>query len=459
MRYPHLRFSASIVFGAALVTFVNCMPKDDGSSSNSTSTSTSTTTSTSGGGNGGNGTGGSGTGGGTGGGSSSSGGGGPGMPGWTVMPLIDDKTDPNNVVFRTGNDLVSGIHFASLDDGYITTQGSGQTFGNGGAIFKAKHTSVESVAFGGNRDGLCLIGTIDFQGLDKSPDGYIALGYACDVIASHDGGKTFGIEPAGSGDNFGIEPVLAMRSLAKGALLVGETGYISQSDIAPGPNANWTGVWAPQASPSVPNPVPADQCQAGPTSPGVPTVRSAVHVSADGKFIAYTVSPSFDPQVCISNDGGKSFFPTFLPNVPMDAQDFNPSGIVFANATAGIVYWANNIYPDATYIYRTTDAGKSWAPVAIPAAIAHKGIELHAAAFSPSGKRGWIVGYNHDSSRAIILRTDDSGATWDANGGDLGAKVDMAGGSKLYSVFALDDNHVWVGGEQGMLLANDAGGI
>ena len=391
-------------------------------------------------------------------GATGTGAGGPGMPGWTIVPLIDDKTDPDNVVYRAGNDLVSGIYFASADDGWITTQGSEETFGKGGAIFKAKQTEVTDVLFGGNRDGLCLLGTIDFYGIDKSPDGLVALAYACDVIASHDGGKTFGIEPALAGDAFGIERVLTMRSRASDTLMVADSGYLSVTKGKPGPTAVWNDIWAPEANPPIPDPVPADQCQGRPMSPGVPTQRTGVYVSPDGNFVAYVSTPNYDPQICVSTDGGKSFFPKVLPGVADDALPFTPSGVVFGTATTGITFWANNIYPGLGYIYRTDDAGKTWKSVALPEDVAKKSIELNSAFFAPDGTHGWIVGYDYDAGLALLLDTSDGGATWKTSTSDLASKVSKAGGGKLRTGFALDANHIWVGGEYGILASNEAGG-
>jgi hypothetical protein len=441
-----------------LLALAACVPKGEthpgsgGAGGGGASTGTSTDTSS------GTGMGGGATG--TGGGSAttSTGAGGdmPGAPGWTAVPLLDDATDPNKMVYRAGNDLVTGIHFASLDDGWVTTQGSEQTFGNGGAVFKAKQKQVSKVLFGGNRNGLCLLGTIDFHGIEKTTDGFVALAYACDVIASHDGGATFGIESAEAGEQLGIEDVLVMRRRANDTLIVADTGYVSITPGAPGPASVWTDTWAPEANPPVPNPVPADQCQSGPSSP-TPSQHTAAYVSPDGSLIAYGASPSFDAQICVSTDGGKTFFPKVLP-VAEDAKDFIPTGVTFASAKVGIAWWATSIYPGLQYIYRTVDAGQTWTAVDLPSDVATKSIELASAFFAPDGTHGWMVGYNHDSSSALLLRTKDGGATWQSVASDLAKKVSATGGGKLFTGFALDASHIWVGGNHGVLMANDAGG-
>lgn len=207
----------------------------------------------------------------------------------------------------------------------------------------------------------------------------------------------------------------------------------------------------------MPDPVPADECQVGPRG-GVPVQRTRVYVSPDGNFIAYVASPDFDPQVCVSSDGGKTFYPKLLPGVAADAQGSTPSGVTFANATTGIAFWASSIYPGLGYVYCTTDAGQTWAKVDLPSDVAQTSIELASAFFAPDGAHGWIVGYDYDSSTALLLRSDDGGATWKRSSGDLASKVAQAGGGKLFTGFALDADHIWVGGEYGVLAASDSGG-
>jgi hypothetical protein len=372
------------------------------------------------------------------------------------MPLIIDDTDPQGPIRRTGNDQITGIHYASPSEGWITTSGSDQTFGKGGAVFKAGAKSVSTLLFSGNRNGLCLLGSIDFQGIDRTGDGYAALAYACDIIASHDGGKTFGIEKAQAGSApHGIERVLALRHFPGGTMLVGDTGYFDVTAGVPGPTtSDWTTVWAPEAVPPTPDPVPQAQCQTRFITVA-PLRRTAVYVSPDAALIAYvTHNEDSEAEICVSKDGGRSFFPRALPDVPADANQFAPSGVVFASDSVGIAFFANNVYPDATYIYRTTDGGDTWSKAALPAALVSREVELNSAFFAPDGIHGWIVGYDHDASTSLILRTNDGGGTWSIPKGDLAAKSKY----KLRTGFALDAHRIWVGGDRGVLLASEAGG-
>ena len=60
-----------------------------------------------------------------------------------------------------------------------------------------------------------------------------------------------------------------------------------------------------------------------------------------------------------------------------------------------------------------------------------------------------------------MLITTDSGATWTQSPTEaaLGAQMNTdTFGSKLYTCFALDATHLWVGGERGALYASVTGG-
>lgn len=388
----------------------------------------------------------------------SGGGGAPADSGWQIVPIIDDESDPENIVYHSGNTLVTGIHFASLDDGYLVSAGDNGTFTDGGAVFRAARSEVTEVLFSGDETGTCLLGTVDFQGIVATDSGYMAMAHACDIISSKDDGESFGVERIAVGEAFGIEDVIGYRQIEGGATIVRDTGVVSVTENTPGPNAIWDDVWAPRANPPIPDPVPAEQCQDGPNSNNVPSNAQAVYVAPDAQFIAYTASPEDDPQVCISTDGGVTFFPSRLSGVAEDVLVFAPTGVLFTSATDGIVWHASDLYPGAAYIYRTTDAGETWTKVELPSSVADKSIELRQAFFAPDGQHGWIVGYNYDNSIALMIRTTDGGATWDATSGDLAAKVSEAGGGKLSTGFALDENNIWVGGEYGVFLYNANGG-
>ncbi len=364
--------------------------------------------------------------------STGSGGGGTSSNGWTAIPLVNDGATQ-----RVGNDLVSGIMMTAADKGYVVTQGDGDSFEDGGAVFAVTGSAV-SLAFSGKHGGPSLAGTIDFTGLEQTPTGVVAMAYSADVVRA-DSADHFVVEK--NGNLGGIEPVIGYRETASGVTLVRETGVVSTSPQASGPGASFTDVWAPDASQPIPAALPANECQGGPLGAGAPVLRSSTYIG--NGLIAYTAAPSFDPQICISKDGGRSFFPSLLV-VPDDASQNAPSGVMFSSAMNGITYWGSTTA--RPYIQHTTDGGKTWTSVALPTAVASHGLELEGAFFAPDGQHGWTVGFDHDAHHALGLSTTDGGATW--------ALVSGLGDAKLYSGFALDATHVWIGGDHGTLLTH-----
>lgn len=389
---------------------------------------------------------------------SSSGSGGAGDPGWTIVPLVDDESDPDVPIWHAGNSLVTGIHFSSIDEGLITLSGDEQTSLYGGAVYRATQNAVTDLLVRGEDGGGCISGSVNFGGIEETTDGFVAVAHACDLFESKDGGASFENVAVGVGDPFGIERVLVYRQSEGKHTILRDTGVVSVTDDTPGPNAIWDDIWAPAAIPTIPNPVPQDQCHTGPISNNVPQRLQVAYASPDASLIAYASmeGDEGDPAVCISRDGGESFFPKMLP---VTSLGYAASGVTFTSATDGIAWWASRLSPDETYIVRTTDAGETWTAATLPESLDDLGIELNGAFFAPDGEHGWIVGFDYDHSIALMLRTTDGGATWDDASGDLAAKVGEAGGSKLFTGFALDADHVWVGGEYGVFLSNSAGGL
>jgi photosystem II stability/assembly factor-like uncharacterized protein len=236
-----------------------------------------------------------------------------------------------------------------------------------------------------------------------------------------------------------------------GTTFVRDTGVVTVSNDAPGPSASFQDVWAPAATQPIPDPVPADECQIGPRGSGLPRTHDSVYVSADRQLIAYTANEDTQaPEICISNDGGRSFFPHRLA-VPEAAAEYTPTGVVFTGPMIGIAWFAQ---PTAgTYVKRTSDGGKTWGDVALPSAVASSDLELPTGFFAPDGQHGWLAGFDHGASRAVVLATSDGGASWTTVAGVADA-VDAFHGGKLYSGFALDATHIWLGGEGGVVMHN-----
>jgi hypothetical protein len=365
---------------------------------------------------------------------------------WVVMPLLDEAE-----IWHEGSDLVTGIHFQDLDHGVIVTRPSGSNR-EGGAIFGATADEVTDIRLPVT-DGLCSTGTFQYGGIVPTEDGYVAMAHACDLVSSEDGGESFQIAPVGVGDPFGIEAVLAFATSGSRTVIVRDTGVVSATEDPPGPSAVWDDLWAPGAIPPIPNPVPAGQCMSGPVSWNVPVVAQAAYVSPDTQLVAYTSAYDYLPQICISRDGGHSFYPHLLQGVPEEVTVLAPTGVQFHTPDHGITWLADRLNPQATYIYYTEDAGESWSPAELPEDILDVGIELRQAFFVPDSATGYLVGYDFDHGLPLLLKTTDHGQSFSVVRDDLAQKALDAGGGRLWTGFALDEDHIWVGGEAGLLMA------
>lgn len=352
--------------------------------------------------------------------------------GWGKIELPD-----NGNIHRQGLDLVSGILMMSASKGYVVSQAGHNSDDVGGAVFTLNGTTLKNV-YDGSTESPGILGSVDFYGVEQTPNGVVAMAYA-DGIIRGDANDKFTAQLDGGGE-FGIEPVLGYRETSAGTTIVRQSGVVSVSPQSASSTATWTDIWAPEAT----NPIPANvkstsMCQGAPKGSGAPETRSSIYIG--NGMIAYTSTPgSDDPQVCISTDGGHTFNPSFL-TVADDVQDFTPSGVTFTSAQNGIVYFGSQ--STSAYIQRTTDGGKTWKNVALPPAISSHNVNLTQAAFAPDGNNGFLVGYDYDKYAALVLETNDGGATW--------STLDGFGESKLYSAFVLDGTHAWIGGDDGTL--------
>ncbi|HEY0190742.1 MAG TPA: hypothetical protein VGC42_06430, partial [Kofleriaceae bacterium] len=155
--------------------------------------------------------------------------------------------------------------------------------------------------------------------------------------------------------------------------------------------------------------------------------------------------------ICLSTDGGATFVPRVL-DVDDRAADFVPSGVMFPSPQVGLTWFAE---PSAgAYLQRSTDGGATWHAVALPADLAGAALQLPVGFFAPDGQHGWLAGYDTSGpGHAVLIATGDAGATWATVDG-VAEAVQAFHGGKLYAGFALDASHVWLGGEQGLVMHN-----
>jgi hypothetical protein len=371
--------------------------------------------------------------------SSSSGddGGGSNSGGWKTIDLPTAHID----------DEVDAIYYASASSGVIGTVAGEQS--SNGAIFSTTATSVTGTAFDGNVSPSAggLLGGLDFWGFVTTASGaLVAVTNAGDLVSAPSPTGTWTDVKNGTGEN-GTQP--AGFYIGASFSLMGNDGNgFAKANGPASPTVTWTDLFDPGSSPTVPNPIPADQCQDAIKLPD--SFRSGigeVAFSADGNTIAYTTYSDADtfPQICISKDGGQTFHPTEFTGKPQGA----PSGVIFPKPSAPstiIAYSGDLVNQDGNYIMRSTDTGATFTPVTLPIT---GEMQLYGAFFLADGMTGWLVGYEDATSAGLALTTTDGGATWKKD-----ASVTAAtSGIKLHSVFALDATHVWLGGENGTFIA------
>jgi photosystem II stability/assembly factor-like uncharacterized protein len=241
--------------------------------------------------------------------------------------------------------------------------------------------------------------------------------------------------------------------------IANDTGIIYKSDKLPAADATYTKIWAPQSTPSVPDPVPATGCQEGPR-PGYPVQLPYrwVYASPDGARLLFPRRNG--PGFCMTTDGGATFGEVDLPDVSDVDAERAPGGLYFTDAQHGWTFFANEDIDGSAYVYRTVDGGATWTAASVPAALRTPDakVSFRAIAFAPDNQTGYLVGYASNDTLPLLLKTSDGGATWT----DISANLQGAGDlstTKLYSVFALDAKDLWVGGDYGLLLHSTSGGV
>ncbi len=377
---------------------------------------------------------------------------------WTYMALFDEKsTDGGKSRFHSGEDRVTSIHFSALDKGLVATSAAGQS--NQGGLFRANATKITGMAI--DKDALDLD---SFINIFKTQAGYAAtLATAESTVLSNDNGTSF--TKVRTNLPYGLSRSVVLHDAPDNKWTwVGASGVIAESATPPSLTAVWSALWAPQGIPPFPNPVPpAPGCQKAPIPPSNPIPEQYVYVSPNRQFVAFTVYvDSADAhQICLSNDFGKTFLAKKLVHDQEHKQPNGANGITFINDTTGFVFAGDFLAAGAAYIQKTTDKGVTWSANTLPAALKAQQIEIRHVFFAPDGVNGFAVGWYYSPFGPLVLVTTDAGNTWSASTTTAALKEQMGKdtfGSKLYTGFAFDKDHLWVGGERGAVYANSKGG-
>lgn len=390
------------------------------------------------------------------------GGGGGGSTGFHAVGLPDEQA-PNDV---------AAVYCTAQDKCIIATRSN---VGDPGAVFAVSDTTVGDKLLDGTYMGALsnvssVLGDLDFIGLEPTRNGVVAHITASSVYAVASGDVT--AKASWTFVNMGREsgealPLNSMAALQQGSdgqwLLINEQGAVYSASHPPSATTPWTIVWQPDATPSVPadfeDQYAADPtlCDADVTAGGLPEPSSMAYIAQDLSVIVTPAgglnqSGTAKPGVCISVDRGAHFYNVAFTGVPEDVSSPGPLGVTCSDKDTCWAY--NGLVEQAgtAYIYYTTNAsagkGSTWSRAMLPASVtAGTDTTISGVFFAPDKLHGWTVGnLNH---HALVLRTTDGGRTWQ----DVSDSVQGVKDNDLYNGFALDNDHVWLAGRFGTLMA------
>ena len=141
------------------------------------------------------------------------------------------------------------------------------------------------------------------------------------AYTSTDSGKTFQTTASSSNATPNAQWVWISKDTASSWHLVDDIGNVWTSTTGPVATTTWTRIWQPEATPPVPDPVPAADCQSSwHQDYFAADAQQAFFVSSDGKTMVYNSGADFT-GVCRSTDGGKNFLPVTFPNPPNPVSD------------------------------------------------------------------------------------------------------------------------------------------
>ncbi|MBL8950452.1 MAG: hypothetical protein JNK82_06725 [Myxococcaceae bacterium] len=381
------------------------------------------------------------------------------------LPLGQDR---NNVL---------GVHCSSTDKCVIATESSG---GDPGAVFVLTPTAVGEKLLDGKYKGEVqskadMLGDLDFAGFDTDADGkLIARIDNSSVMTVATGDFTqkssWAITNMGrsGGDTLPLNATSALQhDSANKWVFINRMGFVYQSNAAPGMTTEWTKVWSPTATPSIPADFAAQKvleptlCHSDVTAGGLPGASQPAYIAKDLSVIV-TVAGGLnqhgnaDPGVCISTDRGAHFFNVaFTDLTSPDVSSPGPIGVMCTDKDNCYAYNGLQFQTGTAYIYYSTNAsaGKAstWAKATMPSSFATSDqITIQGIFFAPDKVHGWAVGNN--AHKGMLLRTTDSGKTW----ADVSAPVLLAKDSDLYNGFALDKDNVWLVGRFGTVLVTNS---
>lgn len=146
-------------------------------------------------------------------------------------------------------------------------------------------------------------------------------------------------------------------------------------------------------------------------------------------------------DMAFSADGGRTWAAAPVTDAAGEPVVVSQSNRVLFDSTG--TGWALATIAGQAGVLRSTDAGRSWVRLSLPAGLP---ADLSLTdVFSPDGRKVWVVG-----TGGLILASNDGGSGW---------RVQPSGTqSPIVSISALDAQTVWLGLADGRILASITGG-
>ncbi|HEX7666397.1 MAG TPA: YCF48-related protein [Polyangiaceae bacterium] len=393
-------------------------------------------------------------------------GGGGGTFAWHAITLPDDLDATDNAGER-----VTGVVCTAVDKCIVTTNPFGEaghvyaTDGkvllNGNApLITGDGTYADQFHTAGSVEflGAEIVGTRVILRLEGAENAFVSA--TGDITAPASWTSTT-LGTSGTADtNFGLNAQFGIGTNGTKWAFIGNGRVWEATTATPAPATSWMDIFSPNATPPIPSDIDTQRtadptlCNTDPSVSFQPTPDQNLYFAPDLSLIvtpASAVNQFGDDTagVCISLDGGHTFHHSAFAGLN-DGQ--GPTGINCSSKDHCVAYGGTQSNDGSAVVYMTNNAsaGKdsTWAKATIPTTPNDSG--FRDVAFAPDGMHGWLVG-SSSSNGSLMYTTTDGGATWTDSTADVKT---LAKDNRLHSVYVYDATHVYIGGEQGVLLAS-----
>ena len=245
-------------------------------------------------------------------------------------------------------------------------------------------------------------------------------------------------------------------------------GVMFRTDEEPSEITHWAGVWAPNRNPPYPNDhadrKSADDtlCDSSPEISISPTTTQYSEAASDLSWIMITANAldqrGSDPSgVCVSEDMGDNFYQVPFPDANND-DNYGPQAVYCIDDDHCWAYGGRTFADDSAMIYYTTNASDGrdmdWSRGTLPDGLPDDGVVPKHVFFAPDAQHGWMTG--NVKNDTMLFQTTDGGATWEDISNGLRA---ASGGTRMHAGFALDENRIFIGGEDDVLYYHENSGL